>query len=55
MELMFLEFTASALYDGGWRADDMFALQEEYDLTDEEVEAICKLLAEYEERSKNND
>ena len=38
---------AAALYDGGWRADDKDQLKVEYDLTDDDVERIVDLLAEY--------
>lgn len=39
--------TASALYDGGWRAEDRDWLIDEYELSEEEADAICKLLAYY--------
>ena len=39
---------AAALYDGGWRAEDKEQLQAEYELTDDDVERIVNLLAEYE-------
>jgi hypothetical protein len=39
---------AAALYDGGWRADDRDELIAEYDLTEEEADAICEMLREYE-------
>ena len=42
------ESMAAALYDGGWRADDKDQLKVEYDLTDDDVERIVDLLAEYE-------
>lgn len=32
------------LYDGGWRATDDALLMMHYDLTEEEVERICKVL-----------
>lgn len=38
---------ADALYTGGWRAEDRADLLEEYDLTEEDVDVICELLAEY--------
>lgn len=41
-------YTASALYDGGWRAEDRDWLIDEYELTEEEADAICKLLDFYE-------
>ncbi len=39
---------AAALYDGGWRANDKDQLKMEYDLSDDDVERIVDLLAEYE-------
>lgn len=42
--------SAAALYDGGWRADDLDDLREEYGLTDAEACAICEALAEIEAR-----
>ncbi len=42
------ESMAAALYDGGWRAEDKEQLQAEYGLTDDDVERIVDLLAEYE-------
>ena len=41
------ESMAAALYDGGWRVEDREQLKAEYDLTDEDVERIVDLLAEY--------
>ena len=40
--------TAASLYDGGWRAEDREQLVQEYNLTAEEAEEICKLLEERE-------
>lgn len=40
--------TASSLYDGGWRAEDRDWLIDEYELTEEEADAICKLFDLYE-------
>ena len=45
-----LEYTASNLYDGGWRAEDGDAIRREYDFTPEEVGEICRLLTEYERK-----
>lgn len=45
-----LETEAASLYDGGWRAKDRDAIQKEYDLTDDDTEAIVEKLAEYENR-----
>ena len=40
--------SAAALFDGGWRSADKQELREEYGLTAEKAEQICKLLAEME-------
>lgn len=40
---------AAALYDGGWRANDRDELIAEYDLNEDEADAICKMLRENEE------
>ena len=45
-----LETTAASLYDGGWRAADRDAIQKEYDLTDDDTDAIVENLKKYEER-----
>lgn len=45
-----LETEAASLYDGGWRAKDRDAIQKEYDLTDDDADAIAEKLAEYENR-----
>lgn len=39
--------SAAALYDGGWRADDRDELITEYQLTEEEADELCKILAEF--------
>ena len=44
-----IERMAAALYDGGWRDTDFEELAEEFDLTDEEAEAICDELLRIEE------
>lgn len=41
---------AASLYDGGWRAEDHDDLMIEYDLTADEADQICELLAEYAEK-----
>jgi len=46
-----LESTASALYDGGWRATDKKELMEEHHFTDEDAEDICDLLAVFATRT----
>ena len=47
-----IQSMAAALYDGGWRSDDREWLQEEYNLSYDESEAIVRCLAEYEAREK---
>ena len=37
--------SAAALYDGGWRAEDRDQLIDEYNLTADEADDICKELA----------
>lgn len=47
-----LQSSAAALYDGGWRAADKEQLKAEYGYTDgAELDAICKLLKEYEQKA----
>ena len=41
---------AAALYDGGWRAEDLEDLMTEYDFTKEEATKICEILKEYENK-----
>lgn len=43
-----IESSAAALYDGGWRADDREELIAEYQLSEDEADAICEKLKEYE-------
>lgn len=43
-----IESSAAALYDGGWRSTDKAELIAEYELTEDEAEAICKQLAKFE-------
>lgn len=45
-----LETAAASMYDGGWRAKDRDAIQKEYDLTDDDTDAIVEKLTEYENR-----
>lgn len=40
--------SAAALYNGGWRVEDRDQLIEEYELTEEEADKICEILASYE-------
>ena len=42
------QYSAANLYDGGWRADDRDELIEEYGLTEDEADDICKELARIE-------
>lgn len=46
------QYSAASLYDGGWRAEDRDQLIDEYNLTEEEADDICKGLAEIEEMQK---
>ena len=39
---------AANLYDGGWRAADREQMIGYYTLTEDEADAICELLEEYE-------
>lgn len=48
MEKSNTEYTAAALYEGGWRAADKEMLMTEYELTETEVNKICELLTKYE-------
>lgn len=43
---------AANLYDGGWRAADREQMIEYYTLTEDEADAICELLVEYENAEK---
>lgn len=40
---------AAALFDGGWRASDRNQMISEYDLSDEQADAICEWLAAFED------
>ena len=44
-----VEMSAASLYDGGWRAEDREQLIAEYQLTEDEADAICEKLQEYED------
>ena len=44
-----VEMSAASLYDGGWRAEDREQLIVEYQLTEDEADAICEKLQEYED------
>lgn len=41
--------TAAALYDGGWRADDREELGAEFNLDENDLNEICKLLKDFDE------
>ena len=43
------EMNAAALYDGGWRSTDRDQMMSEYNLTREEADRICEVLAELEQ------
>ena len=43
------QYSAAALYDGGWRSTDADQLQAEYGLTDEETAELVEALKEIEE------
>lgn len=43
---------AAILYDGGWRAADRELMIGYCNLTDDEADAICELLEEYENADK---
>lgn len=43
------ELCAAALYDGGWRSTDRDQMMSEYNLTQEEADGICEVLAELEQ------
>jgi len=42
-----LQASASALFDGGWRSKDKEQLIQEYNLTEDEVDILCKELEKY--------
>lgn len=43
------EYSAAALYEGGWRSEDEEELRLSYNLTEEEAEEICRELRIIEE------
>ena len=45
MMTMNIQYSAASLYDGGWRAEDRDQLIDEYNLTADEADDICKELA----------
>ena len=45
MTTMNNQYSAASLYDGGWRAEDRDQMIDEYGLTADEADDICKELA----------
>lgn len=43
------QYTAAALYNGGWRSDDREDLMEEYGINDAEADELCKELRKMED------
>lgn len=43
-----MEYTAAALYDGGWLSTDKDELTAEYGLSESDVCEVCMILAELE-------
>ena len=52
MMTMNSQYSAASLYDGEWRAEDRDQLIEEYNLTEEEADEICRELAELKDRKE---
>lgn len=46
------QYSAASLYDGGWRAEDRDQLIDEYGLTADEADDICKELADLKDRKE---
>ena len=42
-----IESAAANLYDGGWTAEDRDQLISEYELTEEDADAICEMLKSF--------
>lgn len=49
MNISELQQAASNLYDGGWGSTDREKLIKEYQLTEDEADAIIELFEQYEE------
>ena len=49
------QYSAAALYDGGWRAEDRDQLISEYNLTADEADEICEGLKEIDEEHTSKD
>lgn len=48
------QYSAEALYDGGWRSSDLLYLALEYDLSKSDAEELCKDLADIEADEMEN-
>jgi hypothetical protein len=46
------QYSAASLYDGGWRAEDRDQMIDEYGLTADEADEICKELADLKDRKE---
>lgn len=44
------ESMAAALYDGGWRSEDLLELMEEHEMTAEDAERICEEIKKIENK-----
>ena len=52
MMTMNSQYSAASLYDGGWRAEDRDQMIDEYGLTADEADEICKELADLKGRKE---
>ena len=52
MMTMNSQYSAASLYDGGWRAEDRDQMIDEYGLTADEADGICKELADLKDRKE---
>ena len=52
MMTMNSQYSAASLYDGGWRAEDRDQMIDEYGLTADEADDICKEIAELKDRKE---
>ena len=52
MMTMNSQYSAASLYDGGWRAEDRDQMIDEYGLTADEADDICKELADLKDRKE---
>lgn len=46
------QYSAASLYDGGWRAEDRDQMIDEYGLTADEADEICKELADLKDKKE---